>query len=76
MRFVYYLLEIQLPYKLTTFFIIAKVSLGKTFYLLRWVGGLMVGCSGVCRKNKKLKIGGFLRNIVYLCDHEKESCTY
>lgn len=41
---VYYFLDIQTPYNLTTFLYIAKVSIRNPFYLLRQGGGL---CKGV-----------------------------
>ena len=36
---VYYFLDIQLPYNLTTFFVCCSGFHSKTFYLLRWGGG-------------------------------------
>ena len=36
---VYYFLDIQTPYKLTTFFVCCSGFHGKTFYLLRQGGG-------------------------------------
>lgn len=63
----YYFLDIQLPYNLTTFSGTAEVSHGKTFYLLRQGGGLVEGEVPRVQQRKIFKIGVFFNNNVYLC---------
>jgi len=53
---VYYFLDIQTPYKLTTFFVCCSGFHGKTFYLLRQGGGLAEGEAPRVQHRKIFKI--------------------
>jgi hypothetical protein len=69
---VYYFLDIQLPYNLTTFSVTAEVSTIKIILPIEVGRGdlLRVKCHAQ-KKIKKFENGIFFNNIVYLCCHER-----